>query len=430
MCREKADSVSTAKLMVMQRSVQLASFILDLDRLSVRGPSGQIDMRPKSFDVLRYLVSNAGRVVCKDELIKAVWPDVVVTDDSLTRCISEIRRALGDKDKRIIKTVARRGYLVDGPVSTGGVAAALGSQATSTEATALGLVPSIPLSNLNQEIKYCRTADGVRLAYAFAGSGPPLVKTGNWLHHLQYDWESPVWRHVLRGLAEDHTLIRYDARGNGMSDWDVDNLSLEAWVSDLETVVDAVNTPRFPLLGISQGCAVSVAYAARHPERVSHLVLYGGYTLGAKRRTREDRDKRNAMLTLARLEWGADNPAFRQLFTGNFIPEATPAQADFFNELQRKTTSPECAARYLDVTGDFDITALLPKVLAPTLVMHVRGDLMVPFEEGKALAAGIPGAHFVALQGRNHFFLEDEPASERFFEEMKFFLNTSPNAVH
>lgn len=424
--------MSTAEMLIVQKSIRLESFNLDLDRLCVRGPSGQIDMRPKSFDVLLYLVSNAGRVIGKDELIKAVWPDVIVTDDSLTQCISEIRHALGDKDKRIIKTVARRGYLVDGPVSTGEVANdSCGSQVTPSDVSALDLVPSNPpLSNLNQEIKYCRTPDGVRLAYAIAGSGPPLVKTGNWLHHLQYDWESPVWRHVLRGLAEDHTLIRYDARGNGMSDWDVDNLSLDAWVSDLETVVNAVDIPRFPLLGISQGCAVSVAYAARHPERVSHLVLYGGYTLGAKMRAPEDRDKRNAMLTLARLEWGADNPAFRQLFTGNFIPEATPAQADFFNELQRRTTSPECAARYLDITGDFDITSLLPKVLAPTLVMHVYGDLMVPFEEGKALAAGIPGARFVAMHGRNHFFLEDEPASERFFEEMKLFLKPAPCAKH
>ena len=265
----------------------------------------------------------------------------------------------------------------------------------------------------------------MRLAYAIAGSGPPLVKTGNWLHHLEYDWESPVWRHVLRGLSGDYTLIRYDARGNGMSDWDVGELSLDAWVSDLETVVDAVGIQRFPLLGISQGCAVSVAYAVRHPERVSHLVLYGGYTLGAKRRTPQDRDKRNAMLTLARLEWGADNPAFRQLFTGNFVPGATREQAEFFNELQRRTTSPECAARYMDTTGDFDITDLLSKVSAPTLVMHVRGDLMVPLEEGKALAAGIRGARFVSVQGHNHFFLEDEPASERFFEEIKPFLRST-----
>ena len=211
----------------------------------------------------------------------------------------------------------------------------------------------------SQEIKYCRTPDGVRLAYAISGKGPPLVKSANWMNHLEYDWESPVWRHVLRGLSSDHTLIRYDARGNGMSDWDVDELSLDAWVSDLETVVDAARVERFPLIGISQGCAVAVSYAVRHPERVSHLVLYGGFALGGKRRAPQEKEKRNAMATLMRLGWGADNPSFRQMFTGLFLPSATQEQAASFNELQRRTTSPECAARYFDIVGDIDISNLL-----------------------------------------------------------------------
>jgi class 3 adenylate cyclase/pimeloyl-ACP methyl ester carboxylesterase len=276
-------------------------------------------------------------------------------------------------------------------------------------------------ANVAQTIKYCRAPDGVRLAYAISGSGPLLVKTGNWMNHLEYDWESPIWRHVFRGLSRDHTLIRYDARGNGMSDWDVDTLSLDAWVADLETVVDAVGVERFPLLGISQGGAVSVAYAVRHPERVSHLILYGAFSLGGKKRAPAEKEMRDAMTTLMRLGWGADNPSFRQMFTARFIPGGTHEQADFFNELQRKTTSPECAARYFDVCGDFDITELLPRVKAPTLVMHVRDDLVTPFEAGRQLAAGIPGARFVAFPGRNHLFLEYEPASDRFFEEISLF---------
>jgi class 3 adenylate cyclase/pimeloyl-ACP methyl ester carboxylesterase len=276
----------------------------------------------------------------------------------------------------------------------------------------------------SQEIKYCRTPDGVRLAYAISGSGPPLVKSANWMNHLEYDWESPVWRHVLRGLSSDHTLIRYDARGNGMSDWDVDELSLDAWVGDLETVVDAARVERFPLIGISQGCAVAVSYAVRHPERVSHLVLYGGFALGGKKRAPQEKEKRDAMTTLMRLGWGADNPSFRQMFTGLFLPGATQEQAASFNELQRRTTSPEIAARYYDVVGDFDITDLLPRVTAKTLVMHVRGDLVCPIEAGRVLAAGIPGARFVALQGQNHLFLEKEQASQRFFEEIKLFLGS------
>jgi pimeloyl-ACP methyl ester carboxylesterase len=273
-----------------------------------------------------------------------------------------------------------------------------------------------------QEIKYCRAFDGVRLAYAISGSGPILVKSANWMNHLEYDWESPIWRHVFRGLSREHTLIRYDARGNGMSDWDVDKLSFEAWVSDLAAVVDAAGVERFPLLGISQGAAVSVAYAVRHPERVSHLVLYGGFALGGNKRAPAEKELRNAMMTLMRLGWGADNPSFRKMFTGLFIPGGTHEQADIFTELQRKTTSPECAARIFDLACDIDITNLLVEVKAPTLVMHVRGDLMVPIEAGRQLATGIPGARFIALQGQNHLFLQHEPASDRFFEEIRLFL--------
>ena len=195
-----------------------------------------------------------------------------------------------------------------------------------------------------------------------------------------------------------------------------------AWVRDLETVVDAAGIERFPLLGISQGCAVSVAYAVRHPERVSHLVLYGGFAVGTKKRGPAARERINALITLARVGWGAHHPSFRQTFTGLFIPGATHEQQDQFNEMQRRTASAEGAARNMDVVTDFDITDLLDKVNVPTLVMHVRGDLIVPFEIGRELAAGIRGARFVALEGHNHLFLEHEPASARFFQEIKLFL--------
>ena len=207
-----------------------------------------------------------------------------------------------------------------------------------------------------------------------------------------------------------------------MSDWDVDTLSLDAWVTDLETVVDAVGVERFPLLGISQGGAVAAAYAVRHPERVSHLILYGAFALGGKKRAPAEKEMRDAMTTLMRLGWGADNPSFRQMFTARFIPGATHEQADYFNELQRKTTSSECAARYFDVVNNFDIIDLLSKVKTQTLVMHVRDDQIVPLEAGRQVAAGIPDARFVALPGRNHLFLEHEPASNRFFEEINLFM--------
>ena len=250
------------------------------------------------------------------------------------------------------------------------------------------------------------------------------MKVANWMNHLEYDWESPVWHHILEALARRHTLIRYDARGNGLSDWDVDELSLDAWVRDLEAVVDAAGLQRFPLLGMSQGCAVCIAYAVRHPERVSHLALYGGFALGGRKRSPQEQAKRDAMTTLIRLGWGANEPTFRQIFTSLFIPEGTKEQVDSFNELQRKTTSPDCAARYFEVVGDFDVRELLPKVTARTLVMHARDDMLCPIEAGRQMAAGIPNARFVAFPGRNHIFLEDEPARDRFFDELELFLAT------
>ena len=276
--------------------------------------------------------------------------------------------------------------------------------------------------SIPQEVKYCRARDGVRLAYATVGQGSPLVKAANWMNHLEYDWESPIWHHLLEGLARNHTLVRYDARGNGLSDWDVDEVSLEAWVSDLETVVDTVGIERFPLFGVSQGCAISIAYATRHPERLSHLILYGGFALGGAKRSPAEHEKRKAMGTLMRLGWGTDDPAFRQMFTSHFIPEATKEQADWFNDLQRKTTSPECAVRYWEAVSNLDVRELLSQVQVPTLVMHARDDLMVPIDAGRKMAAGIPGARFIALPGRNHLFLKHEPAAARFFEEINLFL--------
>jgi class 3 adenylate cyclase/pimeloyl-ACP methyl ester carboxylesterase len=273
-----------------------------------------------------------------------------------------------------------------------------------------------------QEIRYCRAPDGVRLAYAISGQGKPLVKTANWMNHLEYDWACPIWHPFLLGLSKNHQLVRYDARGNGLSDWDVAELSFDAWVSDLETVVDAAGLKEFPLLGISQGCAISIAYAVRHPERVTHLILFGGFAVGSSKRTPQEAAKREALTTLVRLEWGADSPSIRQLFAASMIPDATKEQIDSFNELQRRTTSAECAARYLETTAEFDVTGLLPQVRVPTLVMHSRGDAQVPLEAGRQMAAGIPDARFVALQGNNHVLLGQDPSMQRFFEEIDLFL--------
>jgi class 3 adenylate cyclase/pimeloyl-ACP methyl ester carboxylesterase len=295
--------------------------------------------------------------------------------------------------------------------------AAVGAPARSEEAGASA-------GELKQEIRFCTTPDGVQLAYSMIGQGPPLVKPGNWMTHLEYELESPVWRHFYRALAKEHTLIRYDARGNGLSDRNPPEVSFDAFVSDLETVVDAAGVERFELLGISFGCPVAISYAVRHPERVSHLVLYGGYALGRDKRARTDAEKEEnaAQLTLTRLGWGKENPAFRQLFTSQFIPGGTKEQADWFNELQRVTISPDMAVRFMEIGGAVDVTALLSRVTMPTLVMHATDDARVPFDAGRRMAAGIPNARFVPLQGRNHLFMEEEPAFRQFLQHLRPFL--------
>jgi pimeloyl-ACP methyl ester carboxylesterase len=281
---------------------------------------------------------------------------------------------------------------------------------------------SVPAGGDEQEIRFCTSSDGVSIAYATVGEGPPLVKAANWLNHLEFDWQSPIWRHVFAGLSRDHQLVRYDERGNGLSDWEVDDISFEAFVRDLETVVDAVGLERFALFGISQGCPVSIAYAVRHPERVSQLVLYGGYALGWARRGPKEKEQGNAMTALVQQGWGQDNPAFRQMFTSRMIPGATAEQMQWFNELQRMTTSPENAVRLRLAMGEIDVMSLMPQVSTPTLVLHTREDAVAPFDGGRKMASMIPGARFVPLESANHLLIENEPAWPRFLAEVRSFL--------
>jgi len=281
---------------------------------------------------------------------------------------------------------------------------------------------------VKQSIRFTRSRDGTMIAYAKSGSGPPLVRAANWLTHLEFDWESPVWRHWLRELSREHTLVRYDERGCGLSDREVDDLSFESWVADLEAVVDAAGLERFPLFGMSQGGPVGIAYAARHPERVSHLILYGSYAVGWRHRTGPDyspgfRRLEEALVQLMADGWGRDNPAFRQVFTSIFIPDGSPEQEQWFNDLQRETTSPHIAVRLEEEFGDIDVRHLLEDVRCPVLVLHARDDQVIPFQAGRQLAAGIPDARFVALDGQNHVLLEDEPAWDRFLEEVYAFLD-------
>jgi pimeloyl-ACP methyl ester carboxylesterase/DNA-binding winged helix-turn-helix (wHTH) protein len=387
---------------------------LDIERRELRRGAELVAVEPQVFDLLVYLVQNRDRVVSKDDLIAAVWGGRIVSDSTLTSRINAARKAVGDngEEQRLIRTIARKGVrfvcAVDEPV-----------------AARVKSPPAMAPAGPHQEIHFCTTSDGVRIAYAEVGQGPPLVKAANWLNHLEYDWHSPVWSPMFHELAKEHRLIRYDERGNGLSDWDVNDISFDAFILDLETIVGAAGQGQFDLLGISGGCAISICYALRHPERVRRLVLYGGFARGArKRQSQQQLEQCDAMLTLMRHGWGQENPAFRQIFTSQFIPGGTAEQAQWFNDLQRMTTSPENAARMMETIANVDVTHLLPQLRVPTLVLHCRNDARVPFEEGRRMAAGIPGAGFVALEGDNHVILETDRSWNRFLEEIRAFLKS------
>lgn len=275
---------------------------------------------------------------------------------------------------------------------------------------------------MDQRIRFCTTSDGVRLAYAVHGNGPPVVKAGNWLTNLEHDWQSPVWRHWLEALADGFTVLRYDERGGGLSDREVGDVSFDRWVDDLAAVVDAAGFERFALVGISGGGPLAVAYAAAQPDRVARLVLYGTYARGRGHRGPEAAEEAETLVALVRTGWGRSNPAFRRVFTNLFIPEASEEQMRWFDELQQRSMSSETAARVRLARAEVDVTDLAPMVRTPTLVMNARDDAMVPFEEGRSLAALIPEARFVPLEGRNHILLEAEPAWPRFVHEYRAFL--------
>ncbi len=280
---------------------------------------------------------------------------------------------------------------------------------------------------LEQTIHFCAAPDGTKLAYAVAGDGPPLVKVANWYTHLELDWESPVWRRFLRELSKDFRLVRYDQRGTGISQWDVADISLDAWVGDLETVIDAAGLDRFALLGISQGCPVSIAYAARHPKRVTRLVMHGGYAKGWLSGSSGAAEQRHqALLTLIRQGWGRESPIFRQMFTSMFIPGGTAEEVAAFNELERLSASPENTARIFDAFPRFDVTELLSSVTVPTLVTHSRDDAAIQHKAGRKMASMIRGARFVTLSSRNHVPLEHEPAFGIFLTDIKAFLKEAP----
>jgi pimeloyl-ACP methyl ester carboxylesterase/DNA-binding CsgD family transcriptional regulator len=279
-------------------------------------------------------------------------------------------------------------------------------------------------ARIRQHIRYVKASDGTRLAWAESGEGPIVVKAANWLTHLEHEWESPIWKHWLQFFSAHFRFVRYDERGCGMSEWNGDELTVERWASDLESVIDAAR-PEGPvsLLGISQGGAACIAYAVRHPERVAKMILYGGYAHGAfMRKTPEHEAAYRAVIHLTRVAWGSDNPTYRQLFSSRFVPGASPEQLQWFNDLCLKTTTGEIAASLLEARARMDVANSLGEIRVPTLVLHARKDAVVPVAEGRFLAEAIPGAEFVELDSRNHILLANEPAWQRFQEAVLAFL--------
>ena len=284
--------------------------------------------------------------------------------------------------------------------------------------------------SLRQSIRFATADDGVRIAYATSGSGTALVKVGTWMSHLEFDLQSPVWGHVLDWLARRFTVVRYDQRATGLSDSNVADVSFDAWVRDLGTVVDAAGLERFTLLGISQGAAVAIAYAVQHPERVTQLILHGGYALGRRRRGAGANviALDQALIDLIEHGWGRNDPSFRQIFTMQYVPDGTPEQHRWFNELERVSASPANAARMLRTMYEIDVAAELALLKCPTLVLHSTGDLRVPFDAGRLLAGRIAQARFVPLDSRNHLMLETEPAWQRWTEEVERFTGVGVGA--
>ena len=336
-------------------------FEVSVDAFEIRKSTELVAIEPQVFSLIVHLIENRERVVPKDELIEAIWDGRFVSDAAVSSRIKSARKVLGDdgQTQKYIKTVHGRGVRFVGDIAR--------PPPTETPQSGDETTSTASQDFMFQDIRFCHSADETKIAYAKAGNGPPLIKTANWLNHLEFDWQSPVWSHIFLDILQSHTMLRYDARGNGLSDWDVTDFSLEKQVEDLEAVVEASGLAQFPLLGISQGCAVSVVFAAGHPEKVSKLVLLGGYARGWRlAQSPSMQEETEAMGILIRSGWGRNNDAFRQMFTSLFMPDAPPENQSWFNELQRMTTSGENAANLLDALGNVDARAYLADVKAPT----------------------------------------------------------------
>lgn len=388
-------------------------FTLDTLNHELRHRGELVPTEPQVFSLLQFLAENPGRTVSKDELIKAVWDGRIISDATLSSRIHAARQAIGDNgtEQRAIRTVPRRGFRFMVSVETETVPA---SPRPLDDADIQGI----------QDIRYCATPDGVTLAYSLAGTGPVLVKTANWLNHLEQDWRSPMWAPLFHELAGYRCLLRYDTRGVGMSDWDIGDIDFDRMAVDLETVIDASGVSEFALLGISQGAAVAIDYAVRHPERVTRLILWGGFARGRRKRGQaEEIAESEAFTTLIRQGWGKTNSTFRQMFAALYLPEATNEQVRWWTDMQRVASSPENAVRLREAIDVIDISEQLAMVRTPTLILHSVRESVAPLSEARFMAARIPQARLVTLDSANHVVVHQEPAWRHALDEIRAFLD-------
>jgi pimeloyl-ACP methyl ester carboxylesterase/DNA-binding winged helix-turn-helix (wHTH) protein len=394
-------------------------FRLDVRERRLLRDGHAIALRSKVFDTLTLLVENHGKLLRKSDLMERLWPDSIVEENNVDHNISTLRKVLGNgsSGSAYIETVPRQGYRFVAEVKP----AAPPAPVVVLHSVESQLDPED--DDINQEIRFFTTSDGVRLAYAIGGSGPPLARAVDWLNHIDFEWKNPFLRRWLKHMMKRHTVLRYDQRGSGLSDWNIDDFSFERTVRDLEELIDHVGLDRVACFGSCQGGALTMAYAARHPARVTSLLLIGSFARGWPAPDSMFAGQVDAMLSLIKVGWGKDNPALRQLWTTLFMPDATPAEMDWMNELQRITISPENAVRMMTEFPRINVLDLLPKISCPTLVMHSSGDATVPAQEGRLIASRIPGARFVELPSRRHQVGPGEPAFTEFLREMSRFLN-------
>jgi pimeloyl-ACP methyl ester carboxylesterase/DNA-binding CsgD family transcriptional regulator len=282
---------------------------------------------------------------------------------------------------------------------------------------------------MRQDIRFCTTADGAKLAYAKSGNGPPLVMCSTWLTHLEHQWRSLAWKPWLEAFCGRYSVLRYDSRGCGLSDRELGEATFETWVSDLESVIDAAGFGRFSLLGTCWGGPVAIEYARRHPGRVTHLVLYGTYARGRFKRTDfpVEPDKARVLLDLTRLGWGREGHEFAQVWATQFQPGGTLEHMRSWCEQQSEATSAENAVRLMPISWNLDVTEAAREVRTATLVLHADRDRVVPIEEGRRVAGLIAGSRFVQLDSENHMPLAGEPAWRQLVDEVRRFIGAGPD---